>query len=462
MFSHILNIFSKNKTMKIVIAGAGDVGVNLIDRLSREDHDIVVIETEQRKIERLQNQFDVAIINGSNASPKILQQAGVNSSCDLFVSVANQEEMNILACVFAKRLGAKKVISRIRNVEFHGSKPSFDLHSLDIDEFISPDSLAAQEIEKVLDLACVSDIYDFDNGLFSLVSLTIHQGDTLCGSAVEHIESYLSRGLFRIIAIKRHGRTLFPRPTHSLEPLDQIYVLVKREGLSALLELYSQKTCDIQRVMILGAGKVGIYTAMCLRKRYRVTILERDPIICERIAAEFSDALVINGDSNDPGTLEEADISEMDAFVATTGDAETNIVSCLVAKRNGVDKTISLVKDSANIQFAYDIGIDTIVNKKMIAAMHISRHIHKGNVLALLALPGLAAEITEYRLEENARIIGKSLKKIHSKKREFMHIGGVIRNNKAIIPTDDFVFEHHDKIIMSCHSGCTKYSRLFS
>ena len=431
--------------MKIVIAGAGDVGTHLARLLSYENKEITIIDLSAERLQRIANQIDVAVVRGSATSYRVLKDAGVEEA-DLFIAVTESEEVNLATTIIAKKLGAKKTVARIANEEFMLDKKTLNLRDVGIDEIISPESLAAREVKRLLRIAAVTDSFEFDQGLLSLIGITIDQQSALVNRPLAETAKLNPKNTFIIVALLRGTSTIIPNGDTVLQVNDHVYFIAQPNGIDLVLDLTGKKDIEIHNMMILGGGKAGYHTARKLSQDYNVKLIERDKEKCFNLADELPDTLVINGDGRNVELLEEEGLADMDAFVALTGDSETNIISCLVAKDRGVKKTVALVENADYIQLSQNIGVDTMINKKLIAANFIFRYIREGDVISIAGIHGVEAEILEYEVNRNCKIANRMLKNLDFPQEAI--IGGVIRDRKGYIALGNFRFEDNDRVVV--------------
>ncbi len=431
--------------MKIVIAGAGDVGTHLARLLSYEKKEITIIDLDAERLQKIGSQIDVAVVRGSATSYRALRDAGV-AQADLFISVTESEEVNLATTMIAKKLGAKRTIARITNEEFLMDKKTLNLRDVGIDELISPESLAAREIKRLLRIAAVTDSFEFDQGLLSLIGITIDHQSPLLNCPLSETARLNPDNMFIIVAVLRGTKTIIPDGNTRLQVNDHVYFIAQPDGIDLVLGLTGKKQIEIKNVMILGGSKAGYHTARKLSKDYKTKLIERDREKCFTLADELPNTLVINGDGRNVELLEEEGLGDMDAFIALTGDSETNIISCLVAKDRGVKKTIALVENTDYIQLSQNIGVDTMINKRLIAANFIFRYIREGDVVSIAGIHGVEAEILEYEVHGNCKIAQRRLRDLKFPKGAV--IGGVIRNQQGYIALGDFCFENDDRVVV--------------
>ncbi|MEM8967116.1 MAG: Trk system potassium transporter TrkA [Bacteroidota bacterium] len=436
--------------MRIVIAGAGDVGKHLAKLLSYENQEIVLIDLDADRLRQLGSQIDVATIKGNSTSFKTLKQANVGEA-DLLISVTESEEVNLATTIIAKQLGAKRTVARITNEEFLMDKQTLDLQKVGIDELISPESLAAREVKRLLRIAAVTDTFEFDQGLLSLIGITLDQDSNLIGKTLSETARLNPDNTYIIVAILRHGKTIIPKGNNRLRVDDHVYFIAQPDGIDRVLKLTGKVKMDIQSLMILGGSKAGFHTARKLSGKYRIKLIERDKEKCFELADQLPDVLVINGDGRDVELLTQEGLTDMDAFIALTGDSETNIISCLVAKDQKVKKTIALVENTDYIHLSQNMGVDTMINKKLIAANFIFRYIREGDVVSITGIHGVEAEILEYEVNNNCKIVNRRLKDLRFPGDAI--IGGVVRKGKGYIALGDFEFNCNDRVVVLSQRG---------
>ncbi|PIB29261.1 Trk system potassium transport protein TrkA [Maribacter sp. 4U21] len=436
--------------MKIIIAGAGEVGFHLAKLLSYESQDITLIDTRKESLAYADNHLDIRVLKGDATSIAVLQDARVQDS-DLVIGVTSSETTNITLCMLAKQLGCKRTIARISNTEFIDNKEILQFSELGIDELISPEELAATEIQLLLNKSAFNDTYEFEDGKLIMVGVSLPKSAPFVGKMVKEAAKIFPELHFMPIALKRMGTqfTVIPRGDTVFKEGDQVYFITVKEGVDELYKLTGKKKEDIKNVMILGGSKVGFKTArdLCANK-FNVKLIEKSKEKAFDLADDLPNALVINGDGRNVELLEEESLESMDAFIAVTGNSETNIMSCLVAKSKFIKKTIALVENMDYFQLSHSIGIDTLINKKLLAANNIFRHIRRGEVVALMRLNNLNAEILEFVVKKDSRVTGTTIRELNFPKAAT--IGGVVRNGEGIIALGGFKIEAGDRVVVCC------------
>lgn len=435
--------------MKIIIAGAGDVGFHLAKLLSYESQDTYIVDFDGDKLNYINNHLDVFTKKGDATSIQLLKEIGIDSA-DLLLAVTESQNTNFTISVIGKALGVKKTIARIDNPEFL-ENDDIDFKNFGVDFMISPQELAANEIKMLLNQSSFNDTVEFEKGIFNVMGTSLGYKSPILDLTVKEATEKFPMLDFITIAIKREGvsQTLIPRGDTVYRIKDQVYFSVPKESIKKLNQIIGQEQLQIKNVMILGGSSIGFKTARNLCKdNFKVKLIEKKKGKAEDIADKLCDTLVINGDGRNLELLEEENIREMDAFIAVTGDSETNIMSCLVAKSKGVKKTIALVENMDYINISQTIGIDTLINKKLLAASSIFKHIRKGEILALANLHNIDAEIFEFEVKENAKVTRKPISQLKLPREAVF--GGIIRDGKAMMSFGDTQMKAGDKAIVFC------------
>jgi len=445
--------------MRIVIAGMGDVGYQLAKQLSQESHDIIAIDVNQQRLSYSDAMADILTINGSSTSIQVLERANI-SKADLLVAVTSSEEVNITTAILGKKLGAKKTIARIANAEYLTSDSGINFSEIGIDYMIYPEQLAATETVNLIHRTAATDVLDFEKGKLLVLGLKLDKKAPVIHKKLSDVSKEYTTENFRIVAIYRNFRTIIPTGNDKFLPNDQIFVITTPEGMEMVLKLSGKENLKFDNIMILGGGKIGRRVARLLESTMNVKLIESNKEKSFELADTLKNTLVIQGDGRDIDLLAQEGIIDMDAFIALTEDAETNIITCLMAKHLGVTKTIALVDKVDYVPLAQTIGIDSLINKKLIAANNISRFIRRGEVLEIATLEGIDAEVLEYIVHSNAPVTQKKVKDLHFPKEAI--IGGVIRDGKSFIIIGDSQIRPNDKVVVfSLPQGVKKTIKFF-
>ena len=445
--------------MKIIIAGAGDVGFHLAEMLAYENQDITLIDRDQEVLEYAATHLDVLTIKGDCASIDILTQAEAGRA-RIVLAVTTNEKTNLMAAILAKKLGAKQTIARVNKQEYLQPSQRAIFEELGVDNLISPVFLAADEIRRLVKQAYFTDIFEFEDGRISLVGITLDESSPLIGIPLQDIHEFTDEVDLRPIAILRGHRTIIPRAETLLRSNDHVYFITKKNHIDNLRRIVDRRQVNVKNVMILGGTELSQATAKRLEKHYNVTLVAKDRECCKVFSEELPNTLVINGDFSNFDLLVEEGLDNMDAFIALTDNSETNIIASLTAKNHGVYKTIAQVENKEYVHISQNIGVDTLINRKLIAANNIFRYVRKGKVEAITSLHGVDAEVIEFVVQKNNQLTRKPLRDLPFP--DSALIGGVIRGEESHLPDGDFQLQVEDKVIVfTLPEGIAKVEQLF-
>ena len=431
--------------MRIIIAGMGDVGYQLAKQLSNESHDIIAIDTNHERLSYSDQMADILTINGSSTSVSTLKTANIEKA-DLLVAVTSNEEINITTAILGKKLGANRTIARISNAEYLDSEAGVNFSELGIDFMIYPEELAAMETVNLINRTAATDVLDFEGGKLSVVGIRLDKNAPIIQKKVFEVAQEYQNIDFRVVAIYRNFRTIIPSGNDKFLPNDQVFVISKPQGHETILKLSGKENIKFDNIMILGGGKIGRRVASLLSDKMSVKLIDSDPDKAFELADRLPNTLVIKGDGRDIDLLAQEGIIDVDAYVAVTEDAETNLISCLMAKHLGVKKAIALVDKVDYIPLTQTIGLDALINKKLITANNIVRFIKKGELLSYSTLEGIDAVLLEYTAQPGSNITEKNLAELDLPKGSI--IGGYIRNNEGFIGIGDTKIIAGDKVVV--------------
>ncbi|MEM6805532.1 MAG: Trk system potassium transporter TrkA [Bacteroidota bacterium] len=431
--------------MRIIIAGAGEVGFHVAKMLSHEDHDIILIDKLEERLSYAESHIDVGVRKGNSISISLLEEAGIDKA-DLLIAATSSEETNITTAIIGKHLGAKRTIARIFNPEFQIEKEKVDLQDLGIDAMVFPEHLAAQEIIRLIKRPSLTDSFDFGDGKLTLTGVVLEEDAPLVGLNLIKAAKLNPNFKFTVVAIQRLNETIIPRGANLFKAGDHVYFISSPGCIPKLEELAGKKKIEIRDIMVLGGSLIGREFAKWSQHKYRLKLIDGDKEKCFDLADELAETMVICGDGSNVEFLEEEGIAEMDAFVALTGNSETNIISCLVAKNHGVKRTIALVENIDYISLSQNIGIDTLINKKMITINNIFRHVRGGDVESLTSLHHVESEILEFVVHEGCKISRSAVKDLNFPKDAI--IAGVIRNEEGFIANGHTLVKTGDRVVV--------------
>jgi trk system potassium uptake protein len=445
--------------MNIVIAGAGDMGYHLAEQLSYENQDITLIDLDKDVLDNVSSHLDVMTILGDATSLEILKNANVKG-VSMFMAVTTSEKTNLLAAILAKQLGAKRVIARVRNHDYLAEENKIYFQNLGIDNLISPTMLCSGEIYRMIKNSTFTDVFEFEGGKLNVVGITLDQSCSLVNKEISEMRHDSIFEDVKIIAIVRDQMTIIPRGNTIIRNNDHVFFISNKKAVSSIVDLLGQRKVPIKNVMIIGGDDMAYTTAMKLEEEYRVTLVHKDKERCKWLSERLHNTLVINGDYKNIDLLIEEGLEEMEAFISLTESSETNIITSLSAKNHGVYKTIAHVDTREYIHISHSIGVDSLINKKLVAANQVTRYFRKGTVEAVSGIYGVDAEIIQYMITKNNRVTKNPLKSLYFPNTAI--VAGVIRGEEVFIPDGEFILKMDDKVIVLALPGAeTALEKLF-
>ena len=444
--------------MKIVIAGAGEVGTHLAKMLSDENQDIIVIDNDDRKLANLDS-YNLMTYQGNAASFDDLKNIRV-SIADLFIAVTPDETRNIMACTMAKQQGAKKTVARIDNVEYllsRQARPFFD--RLGVDVLINPEYLAAQEMIQALNCTWARNWFELFDGQLILVGVKLRNNATLMGRQLKELGDVAQH--MHVSAVKRNRETIIPGGEDRILENDILYIATTREYIDEVARLCGKTAIDVNHVFIMGGSRMAEQLARMIESRYHVKIIESDYDRCQELSELLADSNVINGDPRDTDLLEEEGLSDYDVFVALTDSAEANILGCMMAKEHGVRKTIAHVENIQYISEAEMLNIGTVINKKLLASSRIFQFLLDNDVDNARCLALADAEVAELVVHPGSRVTKAAVKDL-SLSRD-VTIAGLVRDGEGYLVTGNTRLLPGDHVVVFCLSGAIhKIEKLFN
>lgn len=445
--------------MKIIIAGAGEVGSHLAKMLSNEFHDITVIDDDEKRLDAVSGFADVIVQEGDITSFSVLKRAEV-SKCDLFMAVGPEENTNILSATLGKHLGAKKAIARIDNNEYMQPNNKEVFINMGIDYLFYPEMVAAEEVITLPGHTGTSEYVDFSGGKLSLVVFKLDSSSPLLNKNLIEITENRDNLPYRTVAISRNGETIIPRGHDIFKENDMIYVIANQGAVKEVMSFTGKTNIDVRNMMILGGSRVGELVAKALQSEVNIKLVDYNADVAYKLADVLDKTLVINEDGRNTDAMIEEGIHNMDAFVAVTGRSETNILAAMLAKRMGVKKVIAEVENLNYINLAETVGIDTIINKKLVTASNIFRFTMNTDVQAIKCLNGCDAEVLEFIAKPDSVVTKGKVKHIN-----FTHeaiIGGIVRGDKTFIVTGNTEVKAYDRVVVfALPSAISKIGRFF-
>ncbi len=447
----------------ILILGLGEVGFYLAKRLLHEEYAITIIEPDGERIRYADGIIDARLIKGNAMNISCWKEANAENM-DCLIAVTNNDAVNMMASMIADRFGIKRKIARVRSLEFGKEDSILTKEDLKIDLMIHPEEMTAQEIVRLIELRAVSEIIDIAQGQIQLMATRVTESSPWAHIKLKEL-TRLHDFPFRVVAIARGITTIIPSGENEILPQDQIFIMAGSETLPYLMEITGDIQPQRQRIMILGGGLIGKRVAELLEKSVDVRIIERNDLHAEELTQSLLHSQILNGDGSDAEVLTSAGLLDMDAFITATGDNETNILSCLLAKnlikkqvgdnKNKKDKrskTIALVTKEDYQVLAATIGADIALNKKIMAANEILKFIRRSELLSVVHMHGFDAEAVEIVAGPNSPITKKPLSKLDSQYLGKILIGGVLRNDEWRIAVGDTHIQANERVIVICLS----------
>ncbi len=435
--------------MKLIIAGAGAVGTHLAKLLSREHQDCILMDEDEQMLADLDSDYDIMTMHASPTSIEALKQAGVDNA-DLFVGVMPDETANMTCCIMAKAMGAKKTVARIDNYEYLSPQLGNFFSNMGISSMIYPEVLAAQDIINGLKMSWVRQRWDVHGGALVLLGIKLRETCEILNQPLKDLCG--PDDPYHIVAIKRGGETIIPSGNDELRNQDLAYLMTTNEYIPYIRKIVGKEHyADVKNVIIMGGGKTTVRTALTLPEYMSAKIIEKDSKRCERLneLIPTNNVMVINGDGRDISLLIEEGIQTSQAFVALTGNTETNILACLTAKRIGVRKTVAMVENLDYASMAESLDIGTIINKKAIAASHIYQMMLDVDVSNVRFLMMANADVAEFTAAQGSIVTKKRVKDLGMPANTT--IGGLVRHDKGMLVSGNTQIEAGDSVMVFCH-----------
>ena len=443
--------------MKIVIAGAGEVGSHLARLLSREKQDVILIDNNAERLAILDADNNLMTLKGRPISFKTQKSSGADQ-CDLFIAVTPDETQNVLACSMAKSIGAKKTLVRIDNYEFLDSNNRDYFMRLGVNSLIYPEYLAAHEIITALHRNWVRHWFEIHDGKLIIVGVKVRDNAKIIGMQLK--EFAMVEHNFHVAAIKRRHDTIIPRGDDRILPNDILYFVCTPEHVNELIDLCGKQQHRIRRVLVMGGSRIAICLSALASDEFKIKLIENDMSKCRSLPETCPQCDIVHGDARDIDTLREEGIMDTDAFIALSDSSETNILTCLTAKELGVKKTIAEVEDLQFISEAENLNIGTIINKKLIASSSIFQILLDADTGSSKCLALADAEVAEIEVRPKSKITRGPVRSLDLP--YGMTIAGLIRNNQGMLVTGNTVIEPGDYVVVFCLGGALhKIEKLF-
>lgn len=432
--------------MKILIIGAGAVGFNLARQLSKEGHDISVIEKSSELVKRITEKLDVFVVQGSASSPIVLEEAGIKNA-DMVLSVTNSDEINMVACTLAHNYGVKTKIARIRNPEFTDEQLTLYQKGFHIDHVINPEKITISSILSIIGTPGAIYVADFTEGDILLRGFTVPDDAPIAGKRLADLKEVGSTDSFLIVAIQRNEDMVIPNGETKILPKDNIFVLVAKEALPYFLPMVNRRADEVEKVIIYGVNRASLDLAKKLEdQRIGVTIIEPGKEKTQQAATLLDKTIILQGNPLDIDLLKEASVDTADFYVALSENEQTNILSSLLAKRLGAKKAIVLTVDPAFVPIIKSLGMEIVINPRLVTVGSILQHIRRGRPLSVAKFHNSEAEVLELVADENSKIVGKPLKEISFPQGSIL--GAIVREGVMQIPTGNTMINPGERVVV--------------
>jgi len=433
--------------MRVLVVGAGEVGFHLAQRLSEEHQDVVVIETDPDQADHASQHLDVQTVVGNGAALSTLEEASVRQA-SMLLAVTSHDEVNLIACLAAKRLGVEYTVARISNPDYYERDSVLSREQMGIDLMVNPERECARETFQLLQNAAFTEVAEFADGRVQLIGLKVKKGAPVAGRTIRDLRAKFAGGYHYVtVAMVRNGTTQIPKADSTIEAGDHIYLLAPTSEVEDVPPLAGYDRFELERVMIAGGSREGQYIAELLGDHgVECTILDRDRRRCVELAEQLPDALVLHGDATDLELLEMEGVSGSDGFVAATGNDETNLLSSLLAKAAGARKVLSLVHKFEYVKLVPAVGVSAGISPRISTVNAILRRVRRGRVMTVASLSGIEAEAIEFEVGSDSAIVGQALRDVDFPKDGV--VGTIVRGDEIILPRGEDILRPGDDVIV--------------
>lgn len=436
--------------MKIIILGAGQVGGTLAENLAGENNDITIVDTDSDRLRELQDKFDLRVVNGHGAHPKVLREAGAQDA-DMLVAVTNSDETNMIACQVAYSLfNTPNKVARIRSPAYLVERDRLFLpESVPVDHLIAPEQLVTDYVRRLIEYPGALQVVDFAGGKVGLVAVKAYYGGPLVGNALSTLRDHMPNIETRVAAIFRQGRSIRPQGTTIIEADDEVFFVAAAGHIRAVMSELQRLESPYRRIMIVGGGNIGAGLARQLEKRYSVKLIERNQKRAEQLSEQLENTIVFCGDAADQELLAEEHIDQIDVFIAVTNEDEANIMSALLAKKMGAKKTMVLIQRSAYVDLVQGGSIDIAISPQQATISALLTHVRRADIANVYSLRRGAAEAIEaiaHGDENTSKVVGKTVGEL--KLPPGTTIGAVVRGDEVLIAHDRTRIQQDDHVVM--------------
>jgi len=445
--------------MRILVIGAGAIGFQLSKQLRQDGHDISQIDIDPKLVKRVGEQLDILVAVGNGTSLRTLNDIGIKN-IDLVAAMTTNDEVNLLSCKMAKELGVESTIARIRNPEFASPDFIFTPEELGVDQFIHSEKETANAVVRLIRQSNATDLIEFSEGKLVLLGMRLDHQSPLLNAPLIEVGQKFAKIPMRIVAVQRKQQTLVPSGSTTLLAEDRIFVISDPDYLEEVLKLTGHDDHRLENIMILGGGLIGQFIAQEISPSTRIKLIESRAEKSWEVADRLKDVLVIQGDGTDYDLLAVEGITDMDAFIAVTGNDEINIISTLIAKHFNVPRTISLVNNIDYMPITPAIGLDSVLSKQLLTVNAVQRYVRHQRIASIASLPGLDIEAVEYIARGGSKITKKSLREIRLPHDAI--VGAVIHRDRVIIPHAETRIAPGDKaVVFTRHYAHEEVRKIF-
>ena len=427
------------------MSGAGEVGLHLAKMRSRENLDVVLVDSNDEVLSEVENNYNLIAITGNPTSFDTLKNAGV-AEADLFVAVTPYETRNIVACTIASSLGAKKTVARIDNFEYLSNESRKHFKSMGVDDLIYPEKLAVEEVFAAMRHTWARSWFELHDGALILVAVKLRDNASILNRKLYELTS--NSNLFHIAAIKRHNHTIIPRGNDEVLQSDIVYFTTTPEYVEGIREICGKEQVNVKNIIILGGSRIAIRIADTVGDNVKIKLIEKDREKSYRLVEKMRNTTIIQGDARDEELLSEVGIADTDMFIALSDSSETNILACLTAKQMGVPRTVAEVEDIQYIAVAENLNIGTVINKKLIAASHIFQLLLDADSSNAKCLALADAEVVELIAKPGSKITRRPVKELNLP--SDITLGGVIHDGVGTIVSGNTVIQENDHVLVFC------------
>ncbi|NOZ20420.1 MAG: Trk system potassium transporter TrkA [Planctomycetes bacterium] len=449
--------------MRILIAGAGAVGTSLAKQLSQEGHDVAIVERRADVAAKLSERLDVLAVTGNCTSPEVLESAGIDS-CQMVIAVTDVDEVNMIVCLLAAQYDVEKKIARIRNPEIAGEKGKISLADLHVDQAINPDEITVEKIVRLTEIPGTLEVAEFADGKVEMRGFEVPPHAQIAGRCIRDLRPSPDRPFPLVVALARGDGMIIPEGKDEIHVGDKIYVVGEGESIARFARRLNPHVEPADKVVIYGTGPTAVAVAEALESRIgKIVLIEPDAQAAEAAARQLDETLVLHGEATDMDILTEAGVGAADFFLALSHDDQSNFLAALLARKLGVREDIILCNEADYVPVLQSIGMDIVINPRLITAGVILQAIRRGHVLSVVKLAGTEAEVIELvaEMHNNDEVIGRALHERIFPKGAIL--GAIIRDGAWIVPDGESVLLPGDRlVIFSLPEATREVERLFS